>query len=161
MKLACSSFEQPLVTYDTLREAREVEKNILPLEPLLTALDGHISDLQNANREFADAHGLKDSLFTTIEAAMSDLQKEASSYRIQAIYMHRRAQSTAQSILDSLNLEFQRLAQNQGKNTFIMARSAQEDSVAIRAITLITSFYLPFSFFAVSGSSLAMLSAES
>jgi hypothetical protein len=31
-----------------------------------------------------------------------------------------------------------------------MARSAREDSVAIRAITLVTSLYLPFSFVAVS-----------
>ena len=126
-----------------------MEKKILPLDPLLTALDGLIDDLQEANRILTDANDLDDRKFTTIQTALNDLRKEAASYRIQASYMHRRAQSTAQSVLDSLNLGFQQLAQNQSKNTFVMARSAREDSVAIRAITLVTSFYLPFSFVGV------------
>lgn len=149
MKPACSSLGQPLVTFETLKEVREVEKKILPLDPLLTALDGLIDDLQEANRILTDANDLDDRKFTTIQTALNDLRKEAASYRIQASYMHRRAQSTAQSVLDSLNLGFQQLAQNQSKNTFVMARSAREDSVAIRAITLVTSFYLPFSFVGV------------
>jgi hypothetical protein len=150
MKSACSSLGQSLVTFDTLKEVREVEKRILPLEPLLTALDGLIDELHKINQIFTDGNNPNDSDFTTIQAALASMRSEASSYRLQAMFMHRRAQSTAQSVLDSLNLEFQQLAQDQSKNTFAMARSAREDSFAIRAITLVTSFYLPFSFVAVS-----------
>jgi hypothetical protein len=71
------------------------------------------------------------------------------SYRNQALYIDKRTQSTSQSVIDSLNLGFQQLAQSQNMNTLSMARSAKEDSVAIRAITFVTSFYLPFSFVAV------------
>ncbi|RMZ72166.1 Mg2+ transporter -like Zinc transport [Pyrenophora seminiperda CCB06] len=148
MKSACSSLGQPLFTYETLREVREVEKKILPINPLLTALDGVIKDLEDANRNFTHAYGLNDSAFQAIQAPLNELRKEAASYRTQAVHMQKRAQSSAQSILDSLNLGFQQLAQNQNKNTLVMARSSREDSVAIRAITLVTSFYLPFSFVA-------------
>jgi hypothetical protein len=86
----------------------------------------------------------------TGQKLLRDLRKEAGCYRLQTLYLQKRAQSTAQSILDSLNLGFQQLAQTQNMNTFFMARSAREDSIAIRAITLVTSLYLPFSFVAVS-----------
>jgi hypothetical protein len=150
MKPACTSFAHPLVTFDTLKEVRAVEKNILPLGPLLTGLDGLIDDLEEANNFISEENGALDSAFKIIQSALNQFRKEAGSYRRQALHIDRRAQSTAQSVLDSLNLGFQELAQSQSKNTFSMARSAREDSVAIRAVTLVTSFYLPFSFVAVS-----------
>jgi hypothetical protein len=156
MKSACSSLGQSLVTFDTLKEVREVEKKILPIDPLLTALDRVIDDLQKANHIFKYANDPDDNRFQVIQTVLNELRKEVLSYRTQAVYMQKRVESTAHSILDSLNLGFQQLAQNQSKNTFVMARSAREDSVAIRAITLVTSFYLPFSFVAVSLSSFSI-----
>jgi hypothetical protein len=150
MKPACYSLDRSVVTYDTLKEVREVEKKILPVDPLLIALESLIEDIQEANRMFADANDLNDSLYMGISTVLTDSRKEVASYRTQASYLQRRSQSTAQSVLDSLNLGFQKLAQDQNKNTFVMAASAREDSIAIRAITLVTSFYLPFSFVAVS-----------
>lgn len=149
MKPACSSLGQSLVTFDTLKQVREVEKKIVPLDPLLNSLEGLIDEVQEAIRVFAHASDPDNDVSTNIQTALHDSKREVTSYRIQASYLHKRAQSTAQSVLDSLNVGFQQLAQNQSKNTFIMARSAREDSVAIRAITLVTSFYLPFSFVAV------------
>jgi hypothetical protein len=149
MKSACSVLEQPLVTFDTLKEIREVEKRILPVDPLLKTLEGLLDSLQEASLVFRHARGLDEELFTTIQTALTTMRVETSSYRVQAMYMQRKTQSAAQSVLDALNLAFQQLAQDQSKNTFVMAKSAREDSVAIRAITLVTSFYLPFSFVAV------------
>ncbi|KAF2621211.1 hypothetical protein BU25DRAFT_483274 [Macroventuria anomochaeta] len=106
MKPACTVLEEPLVTFDTLKEVRAIEKRILPVEPLLTSFDELVHDLQRAGDHLS------------------------------------------KKVLDSLNLGFQQLAKGQSQNTFQMARSAREDSVAIRAITLVTSFYLPFSFVA-------------
>jgi F0F1-type ATP synthase membrane subunit b/b' len=133
-----------------LKQVREVEKKILPIDPLLNALDRVIDEIQEANLTLKDAHHHNDGSFEAVQKVLSELRKEAASYRSQATYMGKQAQSTANSILDSLNLGFQKLAQNQSNSTFVMARSAREDSVAIRAITLVTSFYLPFSFVAVS-----------
>ncbi|KAF2129636.1 hypothetical protein P153DRAFT_22948 [Dothidotthia symphoricarpi CBS 119687] len=150
MKPACTSLTQSLVTFDTLKEVRAVEKNILPLEPLLASFERLMHDLEEANSVFTEANDAKDSPSAIIQAALIQFRKDAASYRRQVLYMDRRAQSTAQSVLDALNLGFQELAQSQNRNTFDMAKSAREDSVAIRAITLVTSFYLPFSFVAVS-----------
>jgi ABC-type iron transport system FetAB ATPase subunit len=115
----------------------------------LTSLENLIDDTKEANHVFRYTNKQDDGLVKDIQTALSDLKREVTSYRIQASFLQKKAQSTAQSVLDSLNFSFQQLAQDQSKNTFFMARSAREDSVAIRAITLVTSFYLPFSFVAV------------
>ncbi|KAH7076862.1 hypothetical protein BKA63DRAFT_291670 [Paraphoma chrysanthemicola] len=148
MKPACTSLTQSLVTFDTLKEVRAVEKNILPLEPLLASFDRLMVDLEEVNKVFSEASGAEDSTCAIIQAALNQFRRDATSYRGQVLFLNRRAQSTAQSVLDVLNLGFQQLAQSQSKNTFSMARSAREDSIAIRAITLVTSLYLPFSFVA-------------
>jgi Mg2+ and Co2+ transporter CorA len=149
MKPACSSLAQSRVTYDTLKEVREVEKKILPLESLLKALDRMIDELQEFYQISVAGEKSSNIAFATIQEALKAMRREVSSYKLQAMYMHKRTQLTAQTVLDSLNLGYQQLAQNQSKNTFVMAQSAREDSVAIRAITLVTSLYLPFSFVAV------------
>ncbi|OSS48593.1 hypothetical protein B5807_06931 [Epicoccum nigrum] len=145
---ACSSIEQPRVTFDTLKEVRAIEKRILPLDPLLTNFNETTDHLQNIASVFIVSKGPYDNRLNKSRKILQDLRKEAGSYRLQVLYLQKRAQSTAQSILDSLNLGFQQLAQTQNNNTLLMARSAREDSVAIRAITLVTSLYLPFSFVA-------------
>ncbi|KAF3034335.1 hypothetical protein E8E12_005961 [Didymella heteroderae] len=148
MKPACTSLTQSLVTFDTLKGVRAIEKNIIPLESLLGAFEKVMNDLEEANRIFSNASEAKDSTFVIVQQALNQFRKDATSYRGQVLYLSKRAQSTAQSVLDVLNLGFQNLAQSQNRNTFVMAKSAREDSVAIRAITLVTSFYLPFSFVA-------------
>lgn len=150
MKAACTSLEEPRITLDTLKRVREMEKRILLLDPLLIALGGHIDDLQELTRSLPDSVGHSSIAYATIDAALKSMRKEVAAYQSQATYVYKRAQLSAQSILDALNLGFQHLAQDQSKNTFIMASSAREDSIAIRAITLVTSCYLPFSFVAVS-----------
>ena len=143
MKPACTSLTQSLVTFETLKEVRAIEKNILPLEPILASFERLTRDLEEANNVFSGASKGRDDTAVVIRAALTQFRKDATSYRGQVLYMNKRAQSTTQSMLDTLNL-------SQSKNTFDMGRSAREDSVAIRAITLVTSFYLPFSFVAVS-----------
>jgi hypothetical protein len=120
------------------------------LDPLLISLNETMDHLQNIGSIFIAGSSPDGKTLDTGRKILRDLRKETGSYRVQALYLQKRAQSTAQSILDSLNLGFQQLAQTQNMNTFFMARSAREDSIAIRAITLVTSLYLPFSFVAVS-----------
>ncbi|KAI4710452.1 hypothetical protein J4E89_004907 [Alternaria sp. Ai002NY15] len=141
MKPACTSLTQSLVTFETLKEVRAVENKILPLEPILVSFEKLMKDLEEANNVFSEVGKVQDGTFVVIKAALRQFRKDATSYRRQVLYMNKRAQLTTQSMLDTLNL-------SQSKNTFDMGRSAREDSVAIRAITLVTSFYLPFSFVA-------------
>lgn len=149
-KSACTSFEQPYVSFDTLKQVRAVERGLLSLEPLLTSFVELTVDLQKVCSVFQDADRKNDGSIDVLRSAVCDFRREAQSYKTQSLYLHKRCQSTAQSVLDSLNLGHQQLAQSQSRNTLVMARSAREDSVAIRAITLVTSLYLPFSFVAVS-----------
>ncbi|CAN9247976.1 unnamed protein product [Alternaria alternata] len=147
-KSACTSFEQPYVSFNTLKQVRTVERGLLPLEPLLTSFVEVTVDLQSLCSVFQDTDRKNDVSIAAVHSAVCDFRKEAQSYKTQSLYLHKRCQSTAQSVLDSLNLGHQQLAQSQSRNTLVMARSAREDSVAIRAITLVTSLYLPFSFVA-------------
>ncbi|KAJ8115232.1 hypothetical protein OPT61_g3078 [Boeremia exigua] len=147
-KSACNSFEQPSVNFDTLKEVRAVERSILPLEPLMVATDRVKVDLGEAATTLTRSSDAQDEVDSILSSAFKEFRKEVEAYRTQVLYLHRRTQATAQLVLDSLNLSFQQVADTQNKNTFSMARSAREDSVAIRAITLVTSFYLPFSFVA-------------
>ncbi|KAI1667130.1 CorA Mg2+ transporter protein [Pyrenophora tritici-repentis] len=148
MKSACTSFEEPSVSFDTLKEVRTVERCLLPLDPLLTSFMDVTPDLHKLCNVFRDANGKNNESIATVHSAISNFRKEAQSYKTQVLYLHSRCQSTVQSVVDSLNLGYQQLAQSQSQNTLVMVRSAREDSVAIRAITFVTSFYLPFSFVA-------------
>jgi uncharacterized membrane protein len=150
MKFDCTDLEDQLVSFSSLKEVRIIEKEILPVEPLLTSFDKLIQDLQQAGDRLSENRDDARIASSAVRQCLEETRKEAMSYRTRAVYLHKRAQLTAQSVLDSLNLEFQQLAKGQSQNTFLMARSSREDSVAIRAITLVTSFYLPFSFVAVS-----------
>lgn len=149
MPSVCTDLEEPLVNFDTLRKVRLIEQQILPLEPILISFDVLVKELQEANMQCSIGTEAHEESRLTIHAAMQQFKLEAMSYRNQALYINSKARITAQSIMDSLNLGFQRLAQRQDENTLILATSAREDSIAIRAITLVTSFYLPFSFVAV------------
>lgn len=150
LKSICAAVDEPLVCFETLKTVRAVEKHLLPLEPLLQSIHNTLSEVKVIKRKFGILLNDQPEPSLVIEAALSDLQKEALSYKEHATHLSKRAQSTAQSISDILNLNFQKLAQGQSHNTFTLAQSAREDSVAIKALTLITSFYLPFSFVAVS-----------
>jgi hypothetical protein len=150
MKFDCTDLEDQLVSFDSLKEVRIIEKEILPVEHLLSSFDELVQDLQQAgSRLSVNSVGARNA-DSAVQQCLEEVRKEAMSYRTRAAYLRKRAQLTAQTVLDSLNLEFQQLAKGQSQNTIEMARSSREDSVAIRAITLVTSFYLPFSFVAVS-----------
>lgn len=151
MRTACTSLkslEESLITFDTLKNVREVEKALLPLNPLLEALRETIQTLKETEVHFIDVRASAGNHLKTIHAALTELAREAGLFKMQALHLQKRGQATAQSVLDTLNLGFQDLAQSQSKNTHFLATSAREDSVAIRAITLVTSLYLPFSFVA-------------
>jgi hypothetical protein len=138
-----------LVSFDTLKEFRVIEKHILPIEQIINSFYMQLDGLERACEGFVDASDTDKESQLGIRAAIGQFRSDATSYKNQAMYMFKKTQSAAQSVSDSLNLSYQQLAQNQNRNTFIMATSAREDSIAIRAITLVTSFYLPFSFVAV------------
>lgn len=150
MKVDCTDLEDQLVSFDSLKEVRIIEKEILPVEPLLSAFDELVQDLQQVGSGLSVNNNEARGANSAVRQCLEEVRKEALSYKTRAVYLRKRAQLTAQTVLDSLNLEFQQLAKGQSQNTIEMARSSREDSIAIRAITLVTSFYLPFSFVAVS-----------
>src|SRR4051812_35728976 len=104
MKPACTVLEEPLVTFDTLKEVRAIERRILTVEPLLMCFDELIHDLQQAGDHLLEAADSNKDARLAIRQSLGELQKEAVSYRTQSVYLQKRAQLTAQSVLDSLNL---------------------------------------------------------
>lgn len=126
-----------------------MEKTLLLTDPLLESLEGTIQFLQDIRIHFMDEAAFAGNHDETINKSLIELAREAGRFRKQDLHLQRRGKATAQSVLDTLNLGFQQLAHSQNHITHVMATSAREDSVAIRAITLVTSLYLPFSFVAV------------
>lgn len=86
---------------------------------------------------------------TQMQSIMHSLDTEAASYHNQACYLLKKAESVRGSIADTLNIKFQLTSQEQSESMWTLTKAAQHESVAIRVITLVTMFYLPFSFVAV------------
>ena len=150
MKSIGTVLEVPLVSFDTLKEVRAIEKRMLVIEHIITSFHIHLDDLKKAYKEFENANKKDKESHSIFQAAIEQFKSDSISYKDQAVNILKRTQTTAQSVSDILNLSYQQLARSQSENTFTMATSAREDSIAIRSITFVTSFYLPFSFVAVS-----------
>ncbi|CAN9429383.1 unnamed protein product [Alternaria alternata] len=77
LKPACTALEEPLVTFDTLKEVRAIEKRILPAEPLLTALDELIRDLEQAGDHLLEANDGNKDARVAVHQSLEELRKEA------------------------------------------------------------------------------------
>lgn len=150
LKVTCTAPNRPSVNFETLKDVRAVEKHLLRLKPLLVSFQKLLSEISSAQGKFVREHSSSKHSKTVIQMALRDFRRETLAYSEHVSYLTKTAHSTTQSITDTLSLNFQVLAQEQNNMTFLLAQSAREDSVAIRSLTLVTSFYLPFSFVAVS-----------
>ena len=149
-KATGATIGEPLVTLTTLKDARAVEKHLMPLEAIFKSLQILLAELGTIEATSQKFQAVGGSSTHVLRVVLSELEAEALSYSENAKYISRRAQSVAQSVSDTLNLNFQGFAQGQSNNTLTLAKLARQDSVAIKALTLVTAFYLPFSFVAVS-----------
>lgn len=93
---------------------------------------------------------LSDSMSLVLETSLSNLIHETSAYKENALFLVQRTRNTAQAISDTLILKNQAAAHSQSHHMSNLARSTTNDSTNIRVITLLTLFYLPFLFIAVS-----------
>lgn len=138
-----ATVDNPLVSLTTLKDIRAIEKHILPLKGIMKFLQRLLVDLSVVETNPYTAQSTDGSSALAIRAVLLEIQQEAQSYFENAEYIFARAQSVAQSVSDTLNL-------SQSDNTLTLAKLARQDSVAIKALTLVTAFYMPFSFVAVS-----------
>jgi hypothetical protein len=139
----CAALDHPLVEFQTLKDIRAIEHHLLVVRPLMQSLGAQLSALEwlDARTRITSKDLAADDAIV-ICAALEDIKHEARSYLEAADHLCRRTQSIAQSVSDTLNL-------TQSNSTLVLANLAREDSVAIKALTLVTAVYLPFSFVAV------------
>lgn len=142
MRATCTALSQPLVNFETLKQVRGIERDLLPLEPLLKSFKELLSTMDSATGHFRVTNPREKHGSQVLKTSFGEMQKECESYRQHAAYLSKWAQSTAQSVSDTLSL-------HQSENACILAKSARDDSVAIKILTLVASCYLPFSFVAV------------
>ena len=138
-----ATVDNPLVSLTTLKDIRAIEKHILPLKGIMKFLQRLLVDLSVVEANPHSAQSTDGSSALAVRAVLLEIQQEAQSYFENAEYIFSRAQCVAQSVSDTLNL-------SQSDNTLTLAKLARQDSVAIKALTLVTAFYMPFSFVAVS-----------
>lgn len=139
----CAALDQPLVNFETLKDVRGIEHHLLLVRPLMQSFSGLLSALKELDaRTRVASKDLASDDFVVIDAALDDFRHEARSYIEAADHLCKRTQSIAQSVSDILNL-------TQSNSTLVLTSLARQDSIAIKALTLVTAFYLPFSFVAV------------
>jgi hypothetical protein len=143
--------EFPRVNSDTLKWIRTLEARLLPLEAIFKSTTDIFMEMRAFTKKILtrSTHAKMDD--SDIQAALDGFTREITSHKNNTAYLLQKAHSTSQSISDTISLRFQQIAQEHSDNTLRLTRSAREDSVAIRVITLVTLFYLPFSFIAVCG----------
>jgi hypothetical protein len=88
----------------------------------------------------------------TLQHSSQSMMNEVGAHRKNALFLIQRAKLTGQAISDFLNFQNQATAQEQSLYRASMTASTMKDSFNVRVITLVTLFYLPFSFLAVSAS---------
>lgn len=120
----------------TLQKIHQIRRHLIPVDTILESTEllcGRLRDLDLETRALQSASQTQ---AATSMSVFTSFVLEAGAFRRNAGFLTRRASQVSQLISDTLNLRNQEMA--------------RKDSVTIRVITLITLFYLPFSFIAVS-----------
>jgi hypothetical protein len=92
----------------------------------------------------------KDAMSVVLQHSSQSILNEVGAHRKNALFLIQRARITGQAISDFLNFQNQATAQEQSQYMASMTASTMKDSFNVRVITLVTLFYLPFTFLAVS-----------
>jgi hypothetical protein len=153
-KVAVTILNEPLrLRFDCLKTVGDIEGQLLPLEPVLKSSERIIEKVRRANDEI-NSHAVggtsRPGDQSEFENALDELASEVRSYTEHTTYMLKKAASVRRYIADTLNIKFQATSQEQSDSMCELTKAAQHESTAIRVITLVTLFYLPFSFVAVS-----------
>jgi secreted trypsin-like serine protease len=126
-----------------LKRIRSLENRFIPLAAIFKSGQSSIQALSTLH---ATRYGLSEQnagAHIAVQRCFEELERETTSYGNNVAFLLKKAKSTGQSISDTLNIKFQATSQE-------LTHAAQQDSVAIRVITVVTLLYLPFTFVAVS-----------
>lgn len=140
--------DEPLrVRYDSLKTVRDIESCLIQFEPITKVnqrlfIAMHRAEQAHATRRNLSGLSLQQGSQQRDVNRFEDCELEMVSYFDQSSHMLQKAEVVRGSITDTLNIKFQLTSQT-------LTRAAQHESIAIRVITLLTMFYLPFSFVAV------------
>ena len=143
-------------SHSTLSELRQLENRLMLLPSIFRSLIRTIGKLDT----FVD-------LFQAYEGAPLDSQRATKEilenykglteeYCQNAEFILGKVRTSAQLLLDTLNLKHQRIAQQISENTLVLSNSAARDSSTIHVITIVTLLYLPATFIAVRASEMHM-----
>ena len=135
---------------ENLKSIRSLESRLLPIKPALKAIARSLSEVDAFLGRYATLSHCAPQSCASIQTALGGLARQVQAYNDNVEFLLNKTTSTGHSTSDTLNIRFQTTSQDQSGSMCSLARAAQEDSVAIRVITLVTLFYLPFSFIAVS-----------
>ena len=139
-------------SHSTLSQLRRLENRLMLLPSIFNSLIRTIDKLDG----FADL--LKTHQGTSLDAhratkeILNNYKFMAEEYSQNAVFILGKIRTSAQLLLDTLNLKHQRIAQQVSENTLVLSNSAARDSSTIRVITIVTLLYLPATFVAVRAS---------
>lgn len=128
---------RPTSIAPTLQSIHQIRRHLIPVDTILSSTELLCGQLRDLDKELhARAAVPPQNQPDSFASVFTSFFVEAGAFKGDVLYLTRRAAQVSQLISDTLNLRNQQIA--------------RKDSVTIRVITLITLFYLPSSFIAVS-----------
>jgi hypothetical protein len=129
---------------------RSLQSRLLTLELILKATVETLKRLGVFCERLCNAPGCEPCTSTVVQDYLENLKEEITSYKDDVIFLMNKSQMTTQSVTDIMNTKYQAISEQQSNGMWALTHATRKDSVSIRVITVVTLFYLPFSFIAVS-----------
>lgn len=133
------------ISHETLRQINYLKQKLLPLRSIFAALDLILNTLDHVVQWHPSANQ-RDQVLT----ALCNLRNESLAHAENSRYLLQFSERIRMQTSDTLSLKNQDISVQQNNQLYELAQSSARDSFSIRAITVLTLIYLPFSFVAVS-----------
>ena len=138
------------ISHKSLSSVRALEGYFLPMESALCAVKKIVEGLKSVQLIFRRHDRLTDDMRLVLEHSSTNLLNDVASFRRNTSLLIQKTRNTGDAISQFMNFRNQAMAQEQNKFMSKMTTVTMEDSLNVRVITLVTLFYLPVSFLAVS-----------
>jgi hypothetical protein len=138
--------EEPLrVNHETLGKLQFIESRFLPVNGILASYTDVLAELKGLLRTMIATRAISHEDKKSAERDIENKRKSCASFARNAHFLQRRCESTSQLLSNTLAFKNQVVAQEQNHSMLRLTKSAV-------FLTILTVFYLPWSFVAVCGS---------
>jgi hypothetical protein len=144
--VSTSNLNEPLkLSHSSLLDVHTLERRFLPLPSIFQSLSLIVQHLKLANTIVSSSSDERE-----LDVCLNYFENAISAYSANGEFLLHSLKTTRELISETLTFKDQHFAKRQSSDIFRLTETTARDSGTIRVITLLTLFYLPSSFIAVS-----------